>query len=538
MFSLNFRVSTKLAIASGVSLLLVAAMLANEQFSNDSVAEAYAAALREQEVVKNTANGTAAIRNSLIALSNVRLAQTPAKVAEQMEALRGAAKDGRSRMEEARRFSSDPANQARMDKAAELFDGFAEESKAYAAARIEVLNSEAAQNDAGTKWTRAWEGMEAALAFSDANGRAELDSNLREGAQLFMDARNAYWRFVSTDDPKVAQRMTQLLLTSAAALRQARSGVTDKTMAERCEELVAVVTGSKEILEKGVKAWTTAGKVWSDKLVPDQGQRGRTGSADHRGRRTAARSGVDAAGSRMTQSGRIGLGVGLIAFRDLDRHGGVRRRCRSAGRSAGSAALLLELANGNKAVDIPFTARGDEVGDAARAANTFRDNLVQMEQLRGRAARGRGARRARKSASPRSASRRQSAPPRSRPRPSARRRCTGWPTSSRRAVGNIVETVSSASTELEAAATLADARPRRPPQQLSATVAAPRRRPRPTSVGRLGDRGDDRLGQRDQPAGAGIEQDRRRGGQAGGEDRRPHRRAVARGRAASATWSS
>src|SRR5439155_26651988 len=33
------------------------------------------------------------------------------------------------------------------------------------------------------------------------------------------------------------------------------------------------------------------------------------------------------------------------------------------------------------AVDIPFTGRGDEVGDAARAANTFRDNLVRMEMM-------------------------------------------------------------------------------------------------------------------------------------------------------------
>ena len=43
--------------------------------------------------------------------------------------------------------------------------------------------------------------------------------------------------------------------------------------------------------------------------------------------------------------------------------------------------VLLELANGNKAVEIPFTERGDEVGDNARAARTFKDNLIRIERM-------------------------------------------------------------------------------------------------------------------------------------------------------------
>jgi methyl-accepting chemotaxis protein len=43
--------------------------------------------------------------------------------------------------------------------------------------------------------------------------------------------------------------------------------------------------------------------------------------------------------------------------------------------------VLLELANGNKSVEIPYTDRGDEVGDNARAAHTFKDNLIRIEQM-------------------------------------------------------------------------------------------------------------------------------------------------------------
>jgi len=45
------------------------------------------------------------------------------------------------------------------------------------------------------------------------------------------------------------------------------------------------------------------------------------------------------------------------------------------------AGVLLQLAHGKREFDIPYTGRGDEVGDAARAAQAFRDNLVRLEKL-------------------------------------------------------------------------------------------------------------------------------------------------------------
>ncbi|PIT00103.1 chemotaxis protein [Bradyrhizobium nitroreducens] len=43
--------------------------------------------------------------------------------------------------------------------------------------------------------------------------------------------------------------------------------------------------------------------------------------------------------------------------------------------------VLLQLADGNKTIEIPFTTRGDEIGDNARAARTFKDNLIRIEQM-------------------------------------------------------------------------------------------------------------------------------------------------------------
>ena len=40
--------------------------------------------------------------------------------------------------------------------------------------------------------------------------------------------------------------------------------------------------------------------------------------------------------------------------------------------------VLMRLANGNTSVAIPYTDRGDEIGDTARVAGIFKDNLLRI----------------------------------------------------------------------------------------------------------------------------------------------------------------
>ena len=112
--------------------------------------------------------------------------------------------------------------------------------------------------------------------------------------------------------------------------------------------------------------------------------------------------------------------------------------------------VLLALANGDKTVEIPYAHRTDEVGDTARAAQTFKEQLARMEQLEAeqRETERRGARR---KADMHQSGRRFEA-----------------------AIGEILNTVSSASPDLEGAAvTLTDTAENT--QQLSGTVAQPPR---------------------------------------------------------------
>jgi methyl-accepting chemotaxis protein len=102
--------------------------------------------------------------------------------------------------------------------------------------------------------------------------------------------------------------------------------------------------------------------------------------------------------------------------------------------------VLRELARGNPDVEVPYTGRRDEVGDNARAAQTFKEKLIRIDQLE--AAERETARRAAEQR-----------------KDNMRTLASAFETT----VANVVRSVSSSSTELEAAA-----------QALSATAGATR----------------------------------------------------------------
>jgi methyl-accepting chemotaxis protein len=94
----------------------------------------------------------------------------------------------------------------------------------------------------------------------------------------------------------------------------------------------------------------------------------------------AADAGNAQASAEREHIGRIDLGIGLFVIAVL---GGVAvfgalaisRPIRRIGE------VLRELAHGNKNVEVPYTARADEVGDNARAAQAFKEKLIRIDQL-------------------------------------------------------------------------------------------------------------------------------------------------------------
>jgi methyl-accepting chemotaxis protein len=89
--------------------------------------------------------------------------------------------------------------------------------------------------------------------------------------------------------------------------------------------------------------------------------------------REGALTNIDWASKMALGISAVALTIGLILAFFIGR--GISK---PLGRMSG---VLNELAQGNKAIEIPYTDRGDEVGDNARAAQAFKENLLRVEQM-------------------------------------------------------------------------------------------------------------------------------------------------------------
>ncbi|MEY9416277.1 HAMP domain-containing protein [Bradyrhizobium japonicum] len=159
---------------------------------------------------------------------------------------------------------------------------------------------------------------------------------------------------------------------------------------------------------------------------------------------------------------------------------------------SGMVGAMTRLARGELSITVPGVGRKDEIGEMAGAVEVFRTNMAEAERLRAEQAEADARGRERRKAD-------------------MQRLADGF----EGAVGEIIDTVSSAATELEASSnTLTQAAERRQRARhgggggLGGGI-------RERAVGVLGERRDDHINLGDQPPGAGIGPRRRRRGGAG-----------------------
>jgi methyl-accepting chemotaxis protein len=81
----------------------------------------------------------------------------------------------------------------------------------------------------------------------------------------------------------------------------------------------------------------------------------------------------------MSSSEQIALGAGIAAMLTL--MGSAAYGSFAIARPMRKMANVLTALTKDHSIEVPFTTRGDEVGDNARAAQSFKENLIRMEQM-------------------------------------------------------------------------------------------------------------------------------------------------------------
>jgi methyl-accepting chemotaxis protein len=377
--SIRPRIASKLGIAVGVSVVLVVATLINEQITSHSVVLLNSTASRQQKIVVEIAKIKTALHRAQIVGRDLRMVRAESAVGATLVELDEIIAEAADRFKLMNEISVSSDNLARFRIVRDQFDTYVTALREIGNKQTLILTLFATRGEIDKRWLRSVNTAINSMAFSMAPNSGELEYLINTATMAFKDTYAASWRYFVLNEESQARQIATSTDTAVRHLRLLQGAARNAAVASSMEKLLATVSEFTEVLQETTKAITDqnviqnrANQAEADILkLLDEATGKATAIAD------SATSAANDGAAGATQI-RIGVGAvvvfvlfGLAVFISMN----IGRPIRRIGQ------VLLELAHGNKSIAIPYTDRGDEVGDNARAAKTFKDNLLRIQQL-------------------------------------------------------------------------------------------------------------------------------------------------------------
>ena len=135
----NLRIGTKLAVASALGILLVAAMIAGQIVGNGTVRRSNESALAQQVLARDAVEATLALRSMQVSARDIRLASNPADLQKANDSLLERSKSFSDAVEAMLKLSRSLENRARMEELKRLLMVYLEGVHQLASIRSEAI---------------------------------------------------------------------------------------------------------------------------------------------------------------------------------------------------------------------------------------------------------------------------------------------------------------------------------------------------------------------------------------------------------------
>jgi methyl-accepting chemotaxis protein len=447
MFKIN-RIGNKLGIASAIGILLSIGMVANQTSTKSSVSEGNQRADLQQQISDVALKAESEMRNMQLAVRGIRLARTLEAVAK-----------GRTEFEAARaaqaKLLDDALALTMLPESKELFGKIKSNTQAYAAGAdeqaalmLKVLDLNGRRIALSAEWDSRFEKLYASLSSIGSPDRGDIEIHLRDADGALNAVSAASWRFFATGETNQKEKIASKAAVLSEALAKARNSVVDQELLNGIDRLAPLVKKFLATTDEVIEADLLKNDISKTRTVPIANQ---VAELLRTAVPIAQRAVADAkagASDKMLEAGLFNLGFGITIILVLLGSGvfsflGVARPMTRLNLA------MDQMAAGNLDVAIPGADRGDEVGDMAKTIVVIRQNAEQKarDEAEGKV----------RQDQIRSDQRKQD--------------MVKLANDFESAVGEIIETVSSASTELEASARMLTSTAERS-QQLTAVVAA------------------------------------------------------------------
>ena len=447
MIKLN-RIGNKLGLAGAVGVLLAAGMVANQMITETRIEQASDRASRSQRVADNSLSAHIDLRKIQLAARDVRLARTSAEVDKTIADLQRFKASKAKELEAALSAAHGQDTRERLQKIKSLVEDFTAAVEDLAKAQISLLEQVDKRSAISDEWTKALDTQLNSPALKKLDNRLDIERLLFLADARVNALRAAAWKLGATGDPNLIAAITRTENSLKDVFNKLRGEADDRDLLVVVSSLSSIVKRFLAANEEAVKTEQLKNDIIINRTVKPAAEAADLMEATVEGAQKRAMTSKEEVMADTAQANRISLimaivvVISLIASVVFSFLGVSRPMTRLNG-------ALGEMAGGNLDVVIPGASRGDEIGDLAKTVTVIRENAEQK---------ARGEAEAKTKQDLVAAQRR-------------KEEMIKLADDFEGAVGEIVETVSSASTELEASAgTLTTTAERA--QELTTMVAA------------------------------------------------------------------
>jgi len=442
------RIGNKLGLAGAVGVLLSIGMVTNQMVTESSVDAVNRLADKQQGVADHTLATEVTLRKMQIGLRDIRLAKTPGEVEKGAVALRKAMAEQQREIDAALALVMKPESKERLQKIKSLMADYFAGAEDVAKTQNNLLALIDKRTAISGEWNKAFEATLATPSLAELANHQDIEKLLYQADTKINGLRAAIWRFGATGDEAQKKVIADDVSALQALMLRIRGLDDDKAFEDGIDGLIAVVKRYIAANDETVKTEDMKTDIVvnrTTKIVNDVGELMEMAVS------TAAKASVEtkaSATNELAQANRIGFFLAIVVMASMivsivfSFLGISRPLTRLNG-------ALGKMAAGELDIEIPGAARGDEVGDMAKTVVVIRKNAEQKARAEAEA----------KATQDQIAAKQRKAD------------MIKLADDFESAVGEIVETVSSASTELEASAATLTATAERA-QELTTAVAA------------------------------------------------------------------
>ncbi|CCD88444.1 putative methyl-accepting chemotaxis receptor/sensory transducer (Chemoreceptor) [Bradyrhizobium sp. ORS 285] len=442
------RIGYKLGLAGAIGASLAVGMIANQMMAERAVNQANQQAERARRVVESVLSASANMQQTQLGGRSARLARSQAEAEKAAADIQQFSTAMVTDIDAALTNVSTAENRTRLTRIKELMTSYAAGAVDLAEAQKALLIQIDKRSGVSNEWSNGLKALLASPALPNLAFRERVERQLQTADAKLNYMRAQAWRFGMTGDAATIKTVKQTIPGLKSSLTDARMLADDREVQATITKLNGIASDFVAANDEVVKIEGIKEAVLRDRTLIYLGEAGELMNAaiqDARARNASARFDADQVAARASYITLfVGLAVllsviGSVVFSFL---GIARPLTRLNG-------ALGEMARGRLDIVIPGASRGDEIGDLAKTVTVIQSNAEE----KARAEAGE------KSAQDAIAARQR--------RADMQRLAEQFEA----AVGEIVNTVSSASSQLEqSATTLTEAASRS--QGLTTAVAA------------------------------------------------------------------